>query len=785
MNSKLNEILLNRKDMISINYEKDDSSELDKWLIAATASKNLEGLGYKFSSRLIEQLKKTSVEEILEIENQISANIENRQGDDVDYKPMYPGFPDSVMDKSKAELYLDAIIYAESGFKTLPLEYEFYGKEKKEEVINLSKKLQNLKTIDVGTQKDVIEIAVNLMSSPIAYSPDDKCDLAIISKEVKSFKKNIPGKIPNKENLAWMAASLARQDRKNSFIVHLTSATDILRALTVRNGGDASLTQPVKFGKIPAYEVKQYAIQLAKVKNIEKDISQRPETFKRVFKQYHLPNMYKTQLKSELSMESRDKMIAVSNHLYEDKLEPTFEARRNQLIKENDFKSLINLYYAVPGKLAADMDYILILADKIAKDHSDYIAGKEKNYAEVCKVFNSVVNRIAPNTLLRMQSAIGERTAEKQYRVYAANKGLSNPYMKEDTRNPLPKKIVESINNIIDNDLSMRYSKKRPLGKVYLDDDLKNVKIPSAQRTNSKGAQTLSYGSQIDIRKNTEKLRSFIWWTNAGHDSIDIDLSATFYDENWRKFTDVSYYNLKGNGYGVHSGDIRDGGSPNGKGAAEFIDVDLSNLKAKNVGYVVFSVNNFSEHTFSNTPCKFGWMELEEKENFLFDPLAVQKTVNLNCPSTKAITMTLDVENEKIIWMDRNPRNVKTFVINHKANNVETHASSMMVEAYKAINLPAPSLHHLMSLHIMSRGELVEDPKEADVIFSLNRINEPKEFPNMKENICAYDNDVILGDLLSTELSMKDTEYFEKLAKQMETDKVKENLEPSKDGITK
>ena len=116
MNSNLNEILLNRKNLISVNPATDSVDSFEKYLIAATASKNLESLGFRYTHDLIKKLRNSSVEEILKIEEQILSNIESRLGADVTYKPMYPGFPDTVMEKSDFELYLDAMIYAESGF---------------------------------------------------------------------------------------------------------------------------------------------------------------------------------------------------------------------------------------------------------------------------------------------------------------------------------------------------------------------------------------------------------------------------------------------------------------------------------------------------------------------------------------------------------------------------------------------------------------------------------------------------------------------------------------------
>mgnify|MGYP001203743649 FL=1 len=73
-----------------------------------------------------------------------------------------------------------------------------------------------------------------------------------------------------------------------------------------------------------------------------------------------------------------------------------------------------------------------------------------------------------------------------------------------------------------------------------------------------------------------------------------------------------------------------------------------------------------------------------------------------------------------------------------------------------------------MMLHAEARGELVDSPEEADTIFSLNRINDEKMYPNMKDNVCSYDNDEILGDLLPTTLSAKDVEYFKDLEEEKE-----------------
>ena len=181
-------------------------------------------------------------------------------------------------------------------------------------------------------------------------------------------------------------------------------------------------------------------------------------------------------------------------------------------------------------------------------------------------------------------------------------------------------------------------------------------------------------------------------------------------------------------------------------------------------------------------------MELNDKSKTLYDPRKVKSSIQLNTDSTRSIPVTFDVESQKMIWMDRNPKAFCDFRIKAESskiggNNVDTYATPIMVEAYKAVNLPAPSLYHLMQLHIAARGEMVDKPEEAETIFSLNRINDEKEYPNMKENICAYDNDVILGDLLPTTLSAKDIEYFKELEELEKAALESEEMIESKDEV--
>ena len=358
--------------------------------------------------------------------------------------------------------------------------------------------------------------------------------------------------------------------------------------------------------------------------------------------------------------------------------------------------------------------------------------------------------------------------------------------MKVNEREALPEDLVSMISSTIKDTLKEKYKEKRPLGKVYIEESLKNIKVPSQQRSNASGSVGMSFGSEFDLNKNVNYLRSFIWWTNKDNNpyhEIDIDLAATLYDKEFNKITDVSYYNIKGSGLGTHSGDIRDGGPKDGNGAAEFIDLDLKFLKERypNAKIAMFSVYIYSGDYFVDTPCKFGWMQSDKKAEQLFDIKKVEKCIELNTNGDRSIPVLFDIENNKMIWMDRSPRSMANFSIKNLnqlngGNNAITYMDSNFVEMYRAINTTTPDLHTLFELHALSRGELVEDIKEADTIFTVERLNK-EDYPNAKELVCSYDNDLIVGDLIPSELSIIDKEYYKELEEKNKIEKEVENQE--------
>ena len=101
-----------------------------------------------------------------------------------------------------------------------------------------------------------------------------------------------------------------------------------------------------------------------------------------------------------------------------------------------------------------------------------------------------------------------------------------------------------------------------------------------------------------------------------------------------------------------------------------------------------------------------------------------------------------------MIWMDRTPKQGITCPV--AINNNITHMTGDAVECLKAVTSTAPDLKRLIDIQAASRGELTDDPREANTVFTVDRVDK-SNYPTASEFISAYDTAEILGDLVSEE----------------------------------
>ena len=104
----MNEILLRRKNKVIV--EKGSVTEPNNQYIV-TIMKNVEALGYTFSKELFETLQTLTKDDLQKFYLEMIPMLKKMVGANVIYKPMYPNFPESVMEADYIDLFINSIFH--------------------------------------------------------------------------------------------------------------------------------------------------------------------------------------------------------------------------------------------------------------------------------------------------------------------------------------------------------------------------------------------------------------------------------------------------------------------------------------------------------------------------------------------------------------------------------------------------------------------------------------------------------------------------------------------------
>lgn len=700
----MNEILLRRKNKVIVKRGSEVNPNNE---YIATIMKNVEALGYTFSKKLFETLQTLSRDDLQKFYLELVPVLKKLVGADVVYKPMYPNFPESVMEADYIDLFINAIVH-----------YWFngtlYPNERREERLPLFD-VTKVKIIDLGTVEDLHSIFNNLCQSKTSISQTDKEDLEWI---FKNMQVNFSDEILLKENVSLIGKLYLENyplATSKDIQKYLKTATDVLRLITAMSDGDVSLATNTKFRSFRRKERRILLELLQGCGAIEEDMLRYKNKWIRVGERLH---------PSEYSEAQFGKVITAFNKLRNGVKIETFAGKVTKAIETEDYKSALILLKKRPGELARKLDHLL--------RNADY-----KN--SVVNTFKDVASEVSTPVLLQVKEHFTNRTKKLESRVFFPKGNLARCHCIENTLSDIDEKYCNAIVKICENALIENYKSKDFLGNVYLSEDFKRYVVPFSQRSASKALKTIVRGSKLPIDSNTKAIRAFIWWTNMDNDSrVDLDLSAAIFDENWNYMEHISYTNLRSDRYNTcHSGDITNGGSVNGDGVSEFLDVDIDSVVKYGARYIVYQVYNYTGQKYSDMPrAMFGWMSRENvKSGEIYEPKTVEQKMDLASQSIVCIPVIFDCVNREVIWCDMN-LSLNGCHSNYGGNNIESNLSGVAATCYSMVNMSKPNLYDLIDLHIRARGLRVDNKEEADVVFDIDL------------GITPFDTEVFMGEYL-------------------------------------
>jgi hypothetical protein len=668
-----NEIYLRRCGKVLV--EK-GNSELPINYVSAMA-KNIESLGYGFSSELIEHLQTLSIEQVTAFYNELIDSLKKLVGSHRIFNPFYPNFPEQVMEMAESRLYINSLIHYLT--KQLPN----YVKEPR---LILQDKIE-LKIIQLGTNEEFEKIFTQILASNSSISTQDKTDVSsFVSIYQKDIFRLIPTEIPSKENLAYFGARISNFDGASDFLKkHIKTATDVLRLACSMCEGDVSLAHSTKFTKINRRDRKFLLGLLENCGNITEDMLRWKKRWIRLGEKLHIGEFKN---KFPRSFESFD--ILRNNKPFQ-----TFNGRIEKALLSKNSTEVAELLKARAGDFSRRLDHLLRL--------------NEKDSPAILETFAEIAPQVSTPVLLQVMTHFKYRNEPQELRVFFPKGEVAKVQGIKNNLLPFSFAIPKAVTAICEETLTARFAQLTPLGKCYLDENLKNYLVPFSQRSASKALKTIVRGSKIPL--SVEKtIRFFIWWKN-GYERTDIDLSAAFFDKDYRYIDVVSYYNLVNFG-GHHSGDIVD--AP--EGASEFIDVDIQKLIEKDVRFIVMSINSYTSQPFCDLPeCFAGWMQREfPNSGEIYEPKTLQNKLDLASNTKICLPLIIDLQEKQVIWTDIALKKYPAW------NNLQNNLSAVTVMLKSMTNLRKTTLYDLFSLHIKSRGEFVSDKNQADKIFSVD-----------------------------------------------------------------
>lgn len=719
MENSVFNIILRRKNRVFIND--DDmlkslsaaAGEKNKQIVA-TMNKNIEVFGYTMSEALFDKLVHMKIKSREVIYDALVSGLKEITGADKVYNPMYPNFPESVMEKDDFELYFNAIVHYWSFGTLLPYE----EKNERTPLFNTAK----VKILDAGSFDDLNDIFNNLCASKTSLSKSDVDDMIFI---LNSAKVTLPDEIPFKENAACVCRLLVDTgvDTDGSLCKkYVKTATDVLRLVTAMSNGDVSLAENTKFRNLKRSERRIIMNLLAGCGNAAEDMNKYAGRWIRVGEKLHPGEFAKN--------ERYTKVVQAFGVIRNDGKIQSFAGKVDAAIASGDVNAVVSLLKKRPGEFVRRIDFLLRTFNKDT-DRKAVVMG-----------FASIAKDVSSTVLLQVREHfINKLDGNDDIRVFFPKGNLAGSYyVKNDKTEAIPEDTMKMVIAVCESALVNIYGNREFLGKVYIDEALKNYTVPFSLRSAGKTMTAVSRGSRIAIDDSAKIIRPFIWWTNTKEDIIDVDLSVAVFANDWNCLEHVSYSNLKSSRFGIcHSGDITNGGPVDGEGVAEFIDLDIEKALSAGARYAVFNVYNFSDENFSKMEhAAFGFMTRNDmKSGEIFEPSTVKQRMDLASATTTCIPVIFDLKERVFVWCDM-ALTADHVRAGYGGINVESNLPSVVVTCKAMVDIKKPNLYDLFIFNAKARGVITDNPDEADIRFGLHDNCDVK--PN--------DIDVIVGKYL-------------------------------------
>ncbi|WP_171162413.1 MXAN_6230/SCO0854 family RING domain-containing protein [Streptomyces sp. I05A-00742] len=510
-----------------------------------------------------------------------------------------------------------------------------------------------------------------LLARTGALSPQDGDDLdVLLAARDRTALDWLPAEVPGRETkarlLAWLLADPAAHPvTLPAAAALLTTATDVLRLLVVRSGGDAGLVDIPRFGPVPrplrrallsvldGLDPELAAEDLRRHATAWKHAAERLHPFEHAARHPRAALAFAALRGFRLSDDRLSHLLraaaertpaAVAGKDGDVVTLPLWASRVESALAAGDVPAALPLLAGRPGELLRRLDHVLRLATGPGGGGPD----------AVLSALRPAAARVSPAVLLSALGELRTRGAGGRDRVFFPKGGTAKAHIVPDGRPALPADVVARTADLLTGEVLRRAGSLPPVDVAVVDTALDGVTAPFTERTASRALVTLPRGSELPV-PDGRTLRLFLHWTeSAASGRTDLDLSTAMYDASWRHVGTCDYTNLRfRESAAVHSGDLTSAPPPDG--ASEFVDLDLDKLAAAGVRHVVAVVFSFNSVPFEDLAEGFAGLMLRDEPGGtgrVFDPRQVEQRFDLTGPARACVPLLVDVTGRTMRWLD-------------------------------------------------------------------------------------------------------------------------------------
>ena len=697
MNNSINSIALRHFNGIYI--AKNTNNNINETLSIeefATLIKKFEGYGYIFSKELAIAISKEERNVIIDKLKAVIKVIEDFKSDK-NYTVFYKNFPDEVINMSEVDLYINQILHYWIGY--LPSNSENIIKEDVE-----PSKLVKARELNLIDDEMIEKLFIDLLSSNVTLSEQYLDDVCVLTnnKSIKELEKYMEY-IQMKETLTTVSSYILKKE--GVLIGNFKTATDILR-LIAKISGDELNNKHIHFAYFSRTELSQLMTKLENLQNPMPDIKRYSKPWHTFFKLYA----------KKINFNKFPKVRKVADMLFGDISYMTERGKINEEIKKLPIMSEENLDNFVKGFTIFYGDYVREILSLLNK-------ANENQYDKLLLGLENCVTKVNTRVLFQLYDRIINLKAKDKTVPRLVNSKGKWRRLKESIS--LSDELLNRVLQIVEDGIKTQLKEKENLGKVFIDEDYKNIMLTTSEKDSNVSLRPMTRGSRIKFNPNAEVLRFFVAWKNLDektlkelntiYDRVDVDLSALTFNENLEFNDVVAYYNQKKSGF-AFSGDITN--AP--EGALEYIDVfDLERLKKKGNRYILMQIRSYNGYTFEEINSVYaGVMELtsiEAKEKKNMYSTAITEGFQIVSSERTTNTILVDLKNYEYIWLDMNMDSYKLDIFQNALNYEEIPYLNDMLRYFSRKQYI--TMYDLLKLNADVRGVLTKDKKEADVIF--------------------------------------------------------------------